>query len=122
VWELAPFPDRLLEELRGDAAAKAEKPPRAGKPPRGSGRYAAAALRYEARLVREAAPGSRNRTLNRAAFNLGQLVAAGLLAREAVETVLAEVAQVAGLPEREVEATLRSGLTAGMRRPRAATS
>ena len=40
-----------------------------------------AALREETRLVATAQPGTRNDTLNRAAFSLGQLVAAGCFRR-----------------------------------------
>ena len=81
-------------------------------------RYAAAALRAETELVRAALPGARNRTLNRAAFNLGQLVGAGMLPRETVEAALAEAAVAAGLRDPEVQATLKSGLAAGVLKPR----
>jgi hypothetical protein len=53
-----------------------------------AGRYAQAALQREAARVRAALPGSCNDTLNRAAFNLGQLVAAGLLDADQVHQVL----------------------------------
>ncbi len=86
--------------------------------PPGTNRYAEAALRYETRTVRTATPGTRNVTLNRAAFSLGQLVIAGLLARDAVEAELTDAALDAGLCEREIAGTLRSGLEAGMLRPR----
>ena len=80
--------------------------------------YAMAALRDEARLVATARPGTRNDTLNRAAFSLGQLVAAGLLPPLAVISALASAAERAGLPEDEVRRTVRSGMTAGARYPR----
>jgi hypothetical protein len=80
--------------------------------------YAMAALREETRLVASAHPGTRNDTLNRAAFSLGQLVAAGLLPPVAVITSLADAAWHSGLPEREARRTIRSGLAAGTRRPR----
>jgi hypothetical protein len=80
--------------------------------------YAMAALRDEARLVAAARPGTRNDTLNRAAFSLGQLVAAGLLPQLAVISALAGAAERAGLPEDEVRRTVRSGMTAGARYPR----
>jgi hypothetical protein len=119
VWEVAPLPERLLGELARRAAPAAREPGRARPLPSGTARYAAAALRAESRLVRDATPGTRNRALNRAAFNLGQLVAAGVVARDVVEAALQEAALAAGLPEPEVLATLRSGLQAGLRRPRA---
>ena len=58
--------------------------------------YAMAALRDEARLVATARPGTRNDTLNRAAFSLGQLVAAGLLPPLAVISALAERGRTRG--------------------------
>lgn len=80
--------------------------------------YAMAALREETRLVATARPGTRNDTLNRAAFSLGQLVAAGLLPPLTVTTALASAAEHAGLPAGEARRTIRSGMTAGSHRPR----
>ena len=77
-----------------------------------------AALRDETRLVAAARPGTRNDTLNRAAFSLGQLVAAGLLPPLAVVSALASAAERAGLPADEARRTIRSGLAAGARCPR----
>jgi len=80
--------------------------------------YAAAALRGEVQRVLDARPGARNDTLCRAAFALGQLVAAGLLPGELVERALTAAAAAIGLPQRDSAATIRSGLTAGQRTPR----
>jgi hypothetical protein len=118
VWEVAPFPERLLAELEraeGEKSVRRERPFPALTP---ASPYADAALRREAELVRTAQPGTRNRTLNRAAFNLGQLVAGGFLERGAVEAELSLAAEDAGLPEREIAGTVRSGLEAGMKNPR----
>jgi hypothetical protein len=96
----------------------ADSPP--GLPTGAAGRaYALAALREETRRVAAAYPGTRNDTLNRAAFSLGQLVAAGLLPPLPVLTALADAAARAGLPEEEARRTIRSGFTAGARKPRA---
>jgi len=81
--------------------------------------YALAAFREETQRVAEARIGTRNDTLNRAAFNLGQLVAAGLIPPLPVMTGLAEAAARAGLPDDEARRTIRSGLAAGVRKPRA---
>jgi hypothetical protein len=81
--------------------------------------YALAALREETIRVAAAAEGTRNDALNKAAFNLGQLVAEGCLSEAAVATALADAAGASGLPEREAGRTIRSGMTAGARRPRA---
>ncbi|MFD7868483.1 bifunctional DNA primase/polymerase [Streptomyces sp. NPDC059783] len=65
--------------------------------------------------------GGRNTRLNLAAFRAGQLVAAGLLDQAVAEDHLTQAAQAAGLgidTPREIEKTLRSGMTAGLARPR----
>ena len=100
-----------------------DRPPAgAGLPvPRGGAQgtaYAMAALRDETRMVAAARPGTRNDTLNRAAFSLGQLVGAGLLPPLAVASALAGAAERAGLPADETRRTIRSGLVAGARCPR----
>lgn len=81
-------------------------------------RWAAAALRGEIERVRFAPEGTRNHTLNRAAFALGQIAGAGVLDTDAVESHLLQAAAAAGLGEREAALTVRSGMTAGMARPR----
>jgi hypothetical protein len=104
--------------------AQEPPPPQATRPqplPGGArGRaYALAALREETRRVADARPGTRNDTLNRAAFSLGQLVAARLLPPLPVMTALADAAAYAGLPEVEARRTIRSGMAAGVKKPRA---
>lgn len=81
--------------------------------------YARAALGREAARVATAKPGQRNHTLNQAAFSLGRLIADGLLDRAQVEGQLALAARAAGLERAETEATLSSGITAGLDRHRA---
>lgn len=83
--------------------------------------YVAAAVEEELRAVAEAQPGTRNSTLNRAAFALGTLCGAGRLDPDRVADALADAARHAGLPERESAAAIRSGLTAGERHPRTPT-
>ena len=84
--------------------------------------YIRAVLNGEAERVRTAPPGSRNSTLNLAAFLLGQLVGAGRVPEQKASHVLEDAAAahvgVQGFTEREMRATIRSGLTAGIRRPR----
>jgi hypothetical protein len=80
--------------------------------------YATAALRQERERVAAAQPGARNSALNRAAFNLGQLVAAGSLDDRTVTAELATAAERCALPPIETERTIASGLHAGMRHPR----
>lgn len=87
----------------------------------GSGRgYGQAALVGEVLRVRLAAPGTRNDALNRAAFSLGQLVAGGELTEDQVRNELTDAARAAGLDEREIGATIASGLGQGMTTPRRA--
>jgi Bifunctional DNA primase/polymerase, N-terminal len=82
------------------------------------GKYARAALEGEVEKVRSAPIGSRNHTLNAAAFALGQLVAAGALDAEPAVGALLHAAQAAGLGQREAERTIVSGLRAGACKPR----
>ncbi|HWG24247.1 bifunctional DNA primase/polymerase [Actinospica sp.] len=121
---IAPLPDwistllRPMEErpLPGEplSLASALGPVRAEL----GGAYARTALEREIARVAAARVGTRNDTLNRAAYNLGTLVGSGLLDRAEVEVELTRAARGAGLEAREVTATLRSGLTAGIARPR----
>jgi hypothetical protein len=76
-----------------------------------------AAFDGELRDLRLAAEGTRNDQLNRCAFNLGQLVPHALNLYE-VESVLHNEAIAIGLTDREVLATIRSGIGAGMDQPR----
>lgn len=80
--------------------------------------YGAKVLDDEAAHVRTAPKGVRNKTLNDAAFKVGQLVAGGQIPQDDARAVLMRAALDAGLAEHEVEATLTSGLSAGFRSPR----
>lgn len=84
----------------------------------GGNGYAGAALDRECDAVRRAVEGTRNHTLNVAAFNLGQLVAAGHLDELTVKDALTEAAQAAGLELRETLNTIDSGMTSGADHPR----
>jgi hypothetical protein len=84
--------------------------------------YGPAALAREAARVAAAKSGGRNDVLNRAAFNLGQLIAAGHLTEADVTAELTQAAARAGLSERETARTLTSGLTAGQAQPRTTRS
>jgi hypothetical protein len=112
-----PLPGWLAGLLEDTPPPALQRPPPAADSPQGTA-YAMAALRDETRRVADAQPGTRNTTLNRAAFSLGQLVAAGLLPPLAVVTSLASAAGHAGLPADEALRTIRSGMAAGARKPR----
>lgn len=86
--------------------------------PARSGDYAGTALAREVHRVRTAPEGTRNHTLNTAAFNLGQLVAGGTLTADRVRDELAAAAVICGLPTSEAAATITSGLRGGSNSPR----
>jgi hypothetical protein len=81
-------------------------------------RWAQTALDNECSLLSQAREGSRNMQLNRSAFALGQIVAAGLLSETEVVQRLSTVAHEIGLEEREIASTIQSGLVAGSAYPR----
>jgi hypothetical protein len=118
VWEIVPCPEVLIIVVEQMAetkvpvrqAVQAQRPERRGT----SRKYALTMLDREVDRVRTAAPGKRNATLNLVAFRLRQLVATQALDRGSVEVALTEAALVAGLSEREVARSIRSGLEAGL--------
>lgn len=80
--------------------------------------YVRKAVEGERDAVVSAMEGSRNHTLNAAAFSLGTLVGAGALDSETVYVVLLGAAREAGLTEREARRTIASGLSSGVKHPR----
>jgi len=82
--------------------------------------YGRKALADEVTLVRQAPEGQRNDTLNRAAYDVGQLVAGGEISRQEAEEQLRQAALASGLRASEVEKTLASGINAGLANPRSA--
>lgn len=115
-WELSPAdaaiadaPDWLLDLVKAKPAPAASI---------GDNAYAEAALDRELGMVRRAAEGTRNDTLNRAAFNLGQLIGAGRLSDGIVRRLLLSTAVAIGLSEHEAQATIASGMRDGMAAPR----
>jgi P4 family phage/plasmid primase-like protien len=115
LFDLADCPEWLIR-----LASKPEKPSESATPrPTGNAsRWADAALRNEIAAVLAAPEGCRNETLNRAAFNLAQIVASGELDESDVVTRLTAAATAAGLEAGEIGATIRSGMTAGAKTPR----
>ena len=125
---IAPVPRWIVRELI--AKSRAELPPMppapvgrsdvAGARPAGAAAaaYGAAALRNEVERVLAARVGTRNDTLNRAAYALGRLIGAGILDRDLAASELFHAARRAGLSARESSSTLASGLGAGISRPR----
>lgn len=81
-------------------------------------RYVRAAFDSELDRVYSSIEGSRNDTLNKAAFALGQLVGAGELSHDEARSALVKAAMAIDLPEVEAGATVDSGLGAGEKEPR----
>jgi len=120
-WAAEGAPPADLPSWLGDLVAA--RPAVAGSAPtevRGSGSpaYARAALEQEVEAVRTAQEGTRNDALNRAAYNLGQLVGGGLLDEGEVRAALTTAAEACGLGGAEIAATIASGLTKGAAQPR----
>ena len=67
--------------------------------------------------IRTAKEGTRNTALNSAAFICGKLVGARAVSEPQIEEMLREAAQSVGLTQQEARATIRSGLSAGKRKP-----
>lgn len=66
--------------------------------------------------VAQAGAGSRNDTLNRRAYQVGRMLAAGLLAEQEAIEALYGAARAAGLDHNEAKGTIRSGINSGLRR------
>jgi hypothetical protein len=107
-----------LRRLLAPAPAPRTTLPPARRPAGHGGGYGRAALAREQAAVAGAPRGRRNATLNRAAFDLGQLVAAGLLDADQVRVVLLAAALEAGNPAAKARATIASGLAGGAAKPR----
>jgi hypothetical protein len=111
---IAELPEWCLERL----AERSRPRPAVPRDVRAPSAWANAALRGEIDRVRSAVEGTRNDTLNRVAYRLGQIVGAGALLERDVEGVLVDEAVALGLGEREAVRTVRSGLQAGEAAPR----
>jgi hypothetical protein len=115
---LPEVPAGLRRLLAPPPAGRTTLPPATSPTSRRGGGYGLAALAGERQAVATAPTGRRNATLNRAAFNLGQLVAAGLVDVDQVRVVLLAAALEAGNPEANARATIESGLAGGAAKPR----
>ena len=115
--ELTPLPAFWTQRLR-ETACGARPAQAASITPRGRGGYALAALRGELEEVLAAGEGTRNVTLHLAAWNLGQLIAGGVLAADRTEALLCQAGERIGLPAAEARRTVASGFRAAARYPR----
>lgn len=117
-WDLDDLPGWVAAALRSRAEPVPTTQPVSIADIRHQSSYATAALRAEVEHVLKAEPGTRNHTLNAAAYSLGQLVGAGMLPSELTAAALTRAARGTGLRNHEIRLTVRSGLTAGEKRPR----
>ena len=108
-------PGWLLRLLRPMPKQTSAKPWTADRDATG---YVDKAIEGECATVASCGEGTRNHTLNAAAFNLGTLVGAGLTDEATVRERLSEAARACGLADREIVQTLGSGLKAGQANPR----
>lgn len=76
--------------------------------------YARSALEQECAELAATPEGQRNDRLNKAAFNLGQLVPGGFLGLDEVVQRLEQAAAASGLEQRETARTIMSGTTDGI--------
>lgn len=85
-------------------------------------RYGDVALEREIERVANAQQGTRNDTLNRAAYSLGQLVGGGILDEDRVRDELYEASLKCGLVQDDgahaAQGTIHSGIEAGKKEPR----
>jgi len=125
---IQPLPGWLADALtppappeRGESTGQAaQAAARAAAAPRGpvGEPYVFAAFENEVDAVLSARPGTRNDTLNRAAYALGQFVAAGRLNQSQVIDALTIAAAHIGLGPVETERTIASGLASAATQPR----
>jgi putative DNA primase/helicase len=118
---VAPAPEWLLVLLREQDRSQRGEVVFGREPLAGTGygrRYAEAALRAEEDRLRHAPSGSRNDTLNEAAFSLGTLGGAGLMEEGEAWAALSEAASAAGLGQEETRKTFLSGWRSGLENPR----
>jgi hypothetical protein len=125
--ELAAAPQWLIDAARARAERSiSERAVAMIRSPCSAGAYGQAALRVEIATLAATPPGSRNDTLNRAAFNLFQLVAGGELNESEVIAALRDACVANGLVADDgwpsVRATIRSGRGAGRLHPRSRDS
>lgn len=118
--QLAPMPEWLLNLIAPPEAERKPQQQHKQEKHRHADRYVEKALNDEMARVRSAPVGQRNETLNRAAYNLGQLVGGGLIDRGEVERALrAAAADLAADDGADtVEKTIASGIDAGIKQPR----
>jgi hypothetical protein len=117
---IPPIPEGVVALLEARKKPN-RKPPEISKAGIREKSYAHAALNGCNKELAACPPGGRNEMLNALAYRLGRMVARGWLHRELVEAILGGAMVTNGYVDekgiRAVDATLRSGLDAGMQEP-----
>lgn len=120
--EPADTPAWIVARLGGEASSR-PRAPRSAAPQVESewdSPYGLAALELELAELTGAQEGTRNHSLNVAAFSLGQLVAGGELQITTVADALQAAGHGLGLTDHEIARTIASGLSAAALHPRSA--
>ena len=114
------LPDWLLQlvQKEADPLPRSPAPPSRAPGPGGGTPYGLTALADEIEELRQAGEGTRNDSLNRAAYKLGRHVGGGQLEYNHVDDALMDTAIAIGLTEQEARSTIRSGLSQGVKNPR----
>lgn len=121
---IAGLPEWLRRELvQAGRWIDPNPPTRSVRPPsvpKDLGRYAAKALEDELGELASAQRGHLHESIVKCAWNVGQLVGAGLIDLDAAHDAVTAAAAAAGVSpdERKAQGTIRDGLNAGMRSPR----
>ncbi|MEY2685804.1 MAG: hypothetical protein RL375_2 [Pseudomonadota bacterium] len=124
--EVQPLADGTLRRLRATVrgvkapavAGPSAVAPAAGDKGQRARRYCLAALDNAVQRVQRAQEGGRNNELNEAAFGLAQLVHTGGVSESTIRAALGDAARSIGLVQAEIDATLRSAISAGLLLPK----
>ena len=81
-------------------------------------KWADKSLDDELALLRSKTEGERNPQLNKSAYYLGKFIPNGYLSESLIKSELYSAALSTGLPEGEIKRTIKSGVSAGKKRPR----
>lgn len=118
--EALTYPVVRVDEPAANPPTRPKSEPRTSNAELAAGevtRYGEVALNGIVETVLGAPKGSRNDTLNKAAFRCGQLVAVGQIAENVARGKLIAAAAANGLGNLEAKSTVASGLAAGLRHP-----
>ena len=113
----ADAPEWLLDLVAPKPMQREHKPLKLAREA-GTTNYGRTALEAEAQAVAYSGNGTRNQTLNTAAFSCGQLIAGGELDRNEATELLMYSAISCGLGEVEARMTIASGFRGGEKEPR----